>query len=201
MVLVGVTGGIGAGKTSFLAMCDELGNRTLDADAVVHRLYAPGTAVFQAVLGRWGPQVLGGDGTLDRAAVARLVFGSETELNWLNALVHPLVKETIVEQAASGPGPLFCGVPLLFEAGWEKHMAFTVAVWCDPATQRRRLHGRGWTDAEIAARQARQLPMDAKLELADFGVINIGSLDMLAEQCRRLCDRIGRKRAIDGRTR
>ncbi len=188
MVLVGVTGGMAAGKSTALTCFRALGASVVDADAVVHRLYAPHQDVYRAVVERWGQGILAPDGTVDRAKVAQRVFGNDRELQWLNALIHPLVQRQILALAAAqiGGGVLCCGIPLLFETGWERWVARTVAVWCDPSTQWARLRERGWSDAEIRGRLNSQMSMDEKLARADYGVINTGSLKMLRQQCRAL---------------
>ena len=190
MFLVGITGGIGAGKSQALCEFQTFGVRVLDADAVVHELYGTDSGLRAALLERWGLAVLGADGQVDRAAVARRVFGAATEREWLNQQVHPLVKRRILQDAEESSSGLFCAIPLLFEVQWEPAMTCTVAVWCDPQSQRKRLRGRGWSDPEIAQRTASQMSMDEKLARADFGILNIGSLRLLRVQCRQVFERI-----------
>lgn len=189
MTLVGVTGGMAAGKSTALGCFRALGASVVDADDVVHRLYLPGQDVYQALVGRWADEILNPDLTVNRAAIARRVFCDDHEMQWLNDLVHPLVQRQVLDAASAVTnGILCCGVPLLFETGWEQTMAFTVAVWCDPSTQRTRLLSRGWSENEIRVRQARQMSMDEKLTRATYGLINTGPLEMLRQQCRRLYD-------------
>ena len=188
MTLVGVTGGMAAGKSTALSCFRAWGAAVVDADDVVHRLYLPGQKAYQAMVGRWGGAVLNPDGTANRAAIAQRVFGDEHELQWLNDFVHPLVQQHVLDVAALTEGVLWCGVPLLFETGWERIMEFTVAVWCDPPTQKARLLSRGWSESDNCARQARQISMDEKLTRATYGVINTGPLEMLRQQCRWLFD-------------
>ncbi|MBT3377773.1 MAG: dephospho-CoA kinase [Lentisphaerae bacterium] len=190
MHLVGVTGGIGAGKTTVLRHLHSFNARTVDADTLVHELYAPGTRVFRGVLRRWGSDVTTVNGDIDRAAVARLVFADKDELEWLNRLVHPCVRQRIREIAEQQPTPLFCAIPLLFEVGWERDIRTTISVWCPPETQRSRLRSRGWTDEHIDERLAHQLSMDEKLRRADYGIINNGSQEMLREQCIAVYQRV-----------
>lgn len=185
MFLVAVTGGIGAGKTSALAQFEARGCRTLDADAVVHEMYEPGSPMHGAMVGRWGDRVLDEYGGIDRATVAEMVFEKPAEREWLNGQVHPLVQNRIVAEAAKCFTPLFCGIPLLYEVGWEHRMHAVIAVWCDRRTQHRRLLARGWSEHEIERRVACQMDMDEKLERADIGIINVGSLKLLETQCER----------------
>ncbi|MCK5805048.1 MAG: dephospho-CoA kinase [Lentisphaeria bacterium] len=183
MVLVGVTGGIGAGKTCALAQFEALGCRTLDADAIVHSLYEPGQPAHQAMIHRWGGRVTDKQDRIRRAAIADIVFESTAEREWLNALVHPLVQRTMREEAERLPTPLFCGVPLLYEVGWECCMNWVVVVWCNRDTQHQRLLARGWSQEEIERRLDCQMNMDEKLERADIGILNIGDMKLLRQQC------------------
>jgi len=185
MILLGVTGGMAAGKSTVLRCFQALGAAVVDADDLVHRLYLPGSIVHREVLERWGGAVLNADGSVNRAAVAQRVFSDDRELQWLNGLLHPLVQRQVRDLSAATEAALFCcAVPLLFEAGWDHWMTQTLAVWCDPGRQWARLRQRGWTDDHIGARLARQLSMDEKLTRAHYGIINTGSIETLRQQCR-----------------
>jgi len=186
MALVGITGGIGSGKSTVLAVFRRLGARILDADTAVHELYKPGQAGFRLVLDRWGLSILQPDGLISRAEIARRVFQSQTEREWLESVIHPLVKTRFLQESANGPGDLIGAVPLLFEAGWESMCRRTIAVWCEPETQQQRLLLRGWSRDDIARRNALQLTMNEKLRRADFGIINTGTMELLEIQCMRL---------------
>ncbi len=187
---IGVTGGIGAGKTAVLRSLAELGAQTVDADDVVHFLYGPGRPGQKAVLERWGERVLAPDGSVDRAALADIVFSAPGELRWLNGVIHPMVQDRIANLAEQAAEPLYCGIPLLFEAGWERSVAFTVSVWCGAKLQMERLARRGWSEGEIRRRLDCQLGMDEKLRRGDFAIVNNGSWEHLREQCRLLRCRI-----------
>ncbi len=187
---IGVTGGIGAGKTTVLSLLAELGARTVDADDVVHDLYQPGQPGQEAVRERWGNRVLTATGRVDRTALAELVFTAPGELRWLNGVIHPRVRERIWSLADESDGPLFCGIPLLFETGWESSMWRSVTVWCSRSVQWRRLRLRGWDEMEIRRRLVCQMDMDEKLVRGDFGIINNGGWEQLREQCRILVGRL-----------
>jgi len=191
--VIGVTGGIGAGKSTVLQLLEGYGKPVLDSDAVVHQLYAPASPVPALLARRWGRQVLNPDGSADRRQIAARVFSAPAELEWLDRLIHPMVKESIRRRAAELDEPLYCAVPLLFEAGWQDEMACTVAVWCSPRVQERRLRRRGWQAHEIAARRQHQWSMDRKLEQADFGIINNGTSTLLAGQVNRLLAELANK--------
>lgn len=191
MSLIGITGGIGAGKSTVQQILRELGVACWDADEAVHDLYRPGGEGLRRVTEHWGRELLLADGTLDRKAMADRVFASPEQRDFLEKLIHPLVQQHMLKAAAAEKGDLFCSVPLLYECGWEKEFRCVIAVWCDRTTQQERLRARGWTDAEINARLAAQLPMEEKLNRAEFALANNGSREWLREQCVRLLQRLG----------
>jgi dephospho-CoA kinase len=191
--LIGITGGIGAGKSTLLEILRRMGKRVVDADNVVHELYAGDEQVWEALRLRWGKAAFLADGRVNCQAIAAKVFASDLEMRWLNELLHPLVKRKIMSVAEQGAGPCFCAVPLLFEVGWEYEMESTVALWCNRETQKRRLLQRGWSVADIEARLGAQMTMDEKLAKADFGLVNNGTLALLREQCRLLLSRIDKE--------
>ena len=185
-VCIAVTGGIGTGKTTLMRFFAEAGARVADADDVAHSLYLPGQTAFDAMVARWGQEILTVDGQISRPAVAARVFADSDELAWLDNLVHPLVRSEIQRLAGADGHPLFCAIPLLYESGWENDFAKVIAVWCPPEVQRRRLQARHWSEQEIARRLATQISMDEKLRRADFGVMTHCSWECLREQCRRI---------------
>ncbi|HVL97010.1 MAG TPA: dephospho-CoA kinase [Solirubrobacteraceae bacterium] len=174
---VGLTGGIGAGKSEALAALERLGAATLSTDAVVHELYG-GDEVRAAVVARWGDDVAPG-GTVDRAAVARRAFADPDERAWLEGLLWPLVGRRIQEfrEANAGAPALVVEVPLLFESGMDAAFDATIAVVADEALRAERAGARGheW----LAERTSRQLPQEEKARRATHVVVNDGSLDDL----------------------
>lgn len=191
MALIGITGTPAAGKTAALEAFAALGMPTADADSIVHELYRRDSTVRHCIRERWGPAAFTEDGSINRAWIAARVFDAEQERVWLNALLHPRVRQRLLEGAErSAPLPLYCAVPLLFEVGWAALMSAVCTVWCPPELQVERLRRRGWTAKRIEQCIAAQLAADVKLERADFGLINSGSRHCLQDQCRRVRERI-----------
>ena len=178
---VGLTGGLGAGKSTALEVLGRLGAATLSTDAVVHELYAT-PELRDAVVARWGDGVAP-DGVVDRAAVARHAFATAQERAWLEAQIWPLVAARIAawreEVAAREPPPPAAVVetPLLFEAGMEGLYDATVAVIADEAVRARRAAARGHVGVDNRA--ARQLPQEEKARRATYTVHNGGTVKEL----------------------
>lgn len=191
MTLIALTGGIGSGKSTLARQFESLGADMADADDIAHSVYLPGNEAYGSIVMRWGKAVLNDDGTVNRRAVADIVFASDEELSWLNGVVHPYVRGCIASLAQGRL--LFCAIPLLDESGWRKDCDAVVASWCSPETQRIRLYARGWDDAEIARRLAKQVSMDNKLRNADYGVITGCSWECLRAQCEIIYNDIKRK--------
>lgn len=181
-----VTGGIACGKSTMARFLAEAGCLVLDTDEVVHRLQGPGGAAVAPLTERFGKEVVADDGSIDRAALARIVFADAAALKSLEALVHPLVDREVGRWlAADGGGrPKAVLVPLLFEAGYDKKFKWdaVVAVVCPTEEQMRRLKGRGLNDSEARARILAQMPCDEKRRLADFTVENGGTVAELREE-------------------
>jgi dephospho-CoA kinase len=175
---VGLTGGMGAGKSTALKALEELGAKVLSTDAVVHELYGE-KQVRDAVVERWGPEVAPG-GVVERAAVAAKAFtGGEEDRRWLEGLLWPLVGARIagwlehVRALRPPPRAAVVEVPLLFEAGMERGFDATIAVVAQERTRAERAAGRGHTLAD--ERVARQLSQEEKARRATFTVSNDGS--------------------------
>jgi dephospho-CoA kinase len=183
--VIGLTGGMGAGKSTALAALERLGAAVLSTDAVVHELYA-GEQLREAVVARWGPDLAPG-GVVDRTAIAERAFANDEDRVWLERLLWPLVGERIAAwlggvRAApvNGDAPPRAAVveaPLLFEAGMEKLCDATIAVVA--AEQLRRARAGGRAHALIDERVARQLPQEEKARRATFVVRNDGTEEEL----------------------
>jgi len=182
--LVGLTGGLGAGKSTALAEFASLGAAVLSADAVVHELYGE-KAVADAVRARFGDEVFDG-AEVDRRALGERVFANEDDRHWLEALLWPLVirrTADFYEQATAGvppPPAVIVEAPMLFEAGGESRFAATVAVVADDSLRAQRIAGRD--QAALARRDALQLPQQEKARRATHVVVNDGTVAELRER-------------------
>jgi dephospho-CoA kinase len=178
LLFVGLTGGLGSGKSEALAACERLGAATLSSDAVVHELLGT-EEVRELVRERWGEQVVAGD-EVDRAAVAAIVFERPEELAWLEGELFPRVGMRTaawrmeLEQREPPPDIAVVEVPLLFEAGREGFFDATIAVVADEALREERAAARGHEG--VAGREERQLSQEEKAARADFVIRNDGSL-------------------------
>jgi dephospho-CoA kinase len=190
---VGLTGGLGAGKSEALRALGELGASTLSTDDVVHELLESDELRDQLVE-RLGPGVAPG-GRLDRSLIAERVFGDSEQRTWLEGLLWPRVGERVaswkqeVDEADPRPPAAVVEVPLLFESGMEGVFDHTVAVVADEATREERAGARGHAEAE--SRVGRQLDQDEKARRADFIVRNDGTLHELRDELSRVLATIG----------
>jgi dephospho-CoA kinase len=194
---VGLTGGMGAGKSTALAALQRLGAAVLSSDAVVHELYARDEQLRDAVVARWGEQVAPG-GVVDRSAVAERAFAGAEERAWLEGRLWPLVGarvaawlgEARAERPAGEKPPraAIVEVPLLFEAGLEGLYDATIAVVSDEAVRRERASARGHALAD--ERSARQLSQEEKARRATYVVRNDGSEQELEQVLSAVLDKL-----------
>ena len=186
MLVVGLTGGIGSGKSTVSALLAEKGAVVIDADAITKELQQPGTDVFAAMVERFGPGIVAADGSLDRAAVADIVFNDPAALKALNAIVHPAVGAEIVgRMTALGETDevVILDVPLLVESTNAYPVGGLVVVDVDPEVAVRRLvEHRHMREEDVRARMSRQASREDRRAKADRVVDNTGSLDDLRAQ-------------------
>jgi dephospho-CoA kinase len=194
VLLIGLTGGMGAGKSAALSTLRRLGAETLSTDEVVHEIYSE-PAVIDAVVARLGAEVAPG-GEIDRSAVAAAVFADPAQREWLEQLIWPLVGERIaawtqrVRQASPKPRAAVLEVPLLFESGLHQACDATIAILASPETIARRTADRGLVG--VGQRNDRQLSQEEKAARASFAVSNDGDLEELEHELSRVLDNLKR---------
>ena len=186
MKLIGLTGGVGSGKSTVSMMLRELGALVVDADEAAHAVYEPGTPGFEAVIREFGDYYVR-DGRIDRQRLGELVFKDAASRRRLNAIVHPLVREWMAaktaEAADRGAEVVVQDVPLLFENGLERLYSSVVLVYVPEAMQLERLvHGRGFTSERAQAVIASQVPIDEKRRRAHHVIDNSGSTEQTRAQ-------------------
>jgi dephospho-CoA kinase len=187
MLRVGLTGGLASGKSTVAGLFRTLGAFHVDADTIAHRLIAPGGRAHDAVVARFG--------TIDRKALAAVVFSDAKARADLNAIVHPRVREEIARAiaergAAPDPPPVaLVDAALLVESGIHRDLDALIVVACAPATQIARATARGGlTEAEARARIAAQAPLDVKRAAADYVIDTDTSMDETERQVRAVWD-------------
>ncbi|MFE5327088.1 dephospho-CoA kinase [Embleya sp. NPDC056575] len=190
---VGLTGGIGAGKSEVARLLAELGAVVIDSDRIAREVVAPGTPGLAAVVAEFGESVLLPDGSLDRPGLGRIVFGAPERLAALNTIVHPLVGARAAEltAAAGEDAVLVNDVPLLVENDLAGLYDLVVVVDVAPETQLDRLvRLRGMPEADARARMAAQASREQRLAVADVVIDNDGPLEALEPQVRSLWERL-----------
>jgi dephospho-CoA kinase len=201
--VIGLTGGIATGKSTFSALLRARGAPVVDADALARAAVEPGTPALAEIARTFGADVLRPDGALDRKALAARVFADPEARRRLEAITHPAVRRAMREEtarlAAQGHALAFYDTPLLYEVGLEAQLDAVVVVWAPRDLQRERLIRRdGLAGAAADARLAAQLPVDEKAARADFVVENAGAPEALAGKADRLLAdlRAGRGRRL-----
>lgn len=196
MRVIGVTGGVGTGKSTVARLFGKMGAEVFDADRTVHRLMEPGGPVWKRIRAEFGSSVLGPGGRIDRKRLGRVAFGSPARLKALNRIVHPAVRRVLLGDLARlkrrRPGATaVLDIPLLVESGKHYPTDAVVVVMASRRTAARRLKERsGWTPDEVKRRSGFQMPLKEKVKHADFVVRNGGSLADTRRQVVRIWKKI-----------
>jgi len=183
MLNVGLTGGIGCGKSTVAKMLADKGAHVIDFDVLAHRVQEPGRAAWRAIVERFGEGVLNADRSIDRTRLGSVVLADPEKLRQLNDIVHPIVlaewRRKIAEIETRYPEAIVLSdIPLLVEAGVEALFDLVVVVYASPEDQIRRIMERnGYSRDEAQRRLSVQMPIDEKLKHADIVVRNHASLD------------------------
>ncbi|MEK9659226.1 MAG: dephospho-CoA kinase [Chloroflexota bacterium] len=190
MRVIGLTGGIGTGKSAVAAILASLGAAVVDADAVGHAAYEPGSEGFERVVALFGQDVVGPDGRIDRPALGELVFASPAALEQLNAALHPLMKqmmaERLVELRRGGQAVAVVDAALLYQAGWDELAEQVWVVTAPEDVALERLEGRGIPPEAARRRMAAQSDVRQYVARADAVIANSGSLDALRQRVETL---------------
>ncbi|TMA36605.1 MAG: dephospho-CoA kinase [Deltaproteobacteria bacterium] len=201
-VVIGLTGGVGSGKSTVARMLRELGATVIDADAIVHELQAPGMPMVAELAEAFGPGILTADGSLDRKALGAIAFADEEARARLNQIVHPQVGAEFARRLADAIAAkvelVVLDIPLLFEgresgrgSAAARNVQTTVVVWVPEAVQIDRQIARDGCSREDALQRVRaQLPLDRKRELADHVIDNSGALADTERRVRALYARL-----------
>ena len=200
MLTVGLTGGIGAGKSEVARLFTEYGAVLIDADLIAREVVAPGTEGLAAVVAEFGTEVLAADGSLDRPRLGAIVFADEERRKTLGTIVHPLVgrRSAELQEAADPDAVVVHDVPLLTENGLAPLYDLVIVVDVHPDTQIERLTRlRGMTPEQARARMAAQATREQRLAVADIVIGNDGPLDALEAQVAEVWQRL-RERAAAG---
>ena len=191
MLHVGLTGGIGCGKSTVAAMMREMGCHVLETDPLAHRLIEPGQPAYDGVIRGFGLGVRAADGRIDRAKLAAIVFADPAKLALLNRIVHPRVVEALDRELAEleRAQPQVVAVveaALLIESSYHERLDRLVVAWCEPEQQIERLLARGMARDQAERRIAAQMQMDQKRRMADDEIDCSGSLESTRRQVERL---------------
>lgn len=189
--MIGLTGGIASGKSTVARILRELGAPVVDADKLARDVVEPGSPALAEIVARFGPEILDGDGRLDRQKLGAIVFGDQEARRALNAITHPRIAEAsqraIAAHAAAGAGVVIYEAALLVENNAHTWMNGLIVVALPEADQRERLMARDGLSGEDAdARLGSQLPLAKKLEVADWVIDNSGSIDDLRRQTEKV---------------
>jgi dephospho-CoA kinase len=188
--LLGITGGVGMGKSTAGQLLRQRGVEVADTDLLARRLTEPGQPALQEIVQRFGPQVLSADGQLNRAELARVVFADVGARSDLEAILHPRIRAAWEAEAqswrAAGREIGAILIPLLFETGAAPRFDAVICVACSEASQWRRLRLRGWSDDQIRQRLAAQWLVERKIGRSDFVVWTDTNLEAHAAQLERV---------------
>lgn len=192
MKQIGITGGIGSGKSKACSCFARLGAEIIDADKISHGILEPSGNAFAATISAFGQGILNPDGTVDRKKLGEIVFSDSEKLKQLNQITHPAIFDEMKRRIAISTADLIClDVPLLFSSDFPFVCDATVAVIADFDIRIQRILKRdGCTEAEAKRRIAAQLSDDILIEKSDYVLYNNGTKEELAAQVKRLYDKI-----------
>ena len=188
MFIIGLTGGIGSGKSTVSRLFEARGVQVIDADLVARQVVEPGQAALDQIRQRFGPQVISTSGELDRQRLRQIVFADEEKRAELEALLHPIILSEMLRQGRQARSAyVIFAIPLLLETGQQEHVDRILVIDADEQTRRQRVRLRdNLSDAEIDAIMQAQWPRDERLAAADDIITNNGTTDSLNDQVEAL---------------
>lgn len=192
---IGLTGSIGAGKSTVANMLRRSGFAVIDADSLAHEGLKAGTSTYQTIVAKFGTKILDASGEIQRRELGKLIFGQPALRSWLESILHPAVQEKVKELRKKleleGYALVFYEVPLLFEKSLENQFDKVIVVWVSDKIQTQRLQERNaWTVEEISQRNSSQIPVAEKIRRADFAINNDGTLEDLQLKVNDLIKRL-----------
>jgi len=203
MTLLGLTGGVGMGKSTAAAILSQMAIPVIDTDALARQLVEPGQPALQEIQGAFGPDVIGPDGRLRRDLLAQRVFPNPPARQRLEAILHPRIRTLWKQEAqqwrSQNRALGVVVIPLLFETDAAAEFDAVICVACSAATQSERLQPRGWSEAQIQQRIASQMPIERKMALAQFVIWTEGTLHVHREQLNLVLGKLGSIEPRNGR--
>lgn len=191
--VIGLTGSIASGKSTVSNKLKSLGYKVVDCDEINHKLLLKGNSGYKEVLATFGEQILDDSSQIDRKKLGNIIFNNPNEKNKLNQILHPLIKEVVIKELEECDGFVFLDCPLLFETDFHKLCDLTIVVYVNLDTQIHRLMERdGITFPDALKKIYSQMPLDKKMELADYVLDNCHSLNDIDWQLKQLLFRIER---------
>ena len=190
MTIIGLTGGIGMGKSTSAALLDQRLIPVVDTDVLARQIVEPGQPALAEIAAAFGPSMIGGDGNLRRDELARVVFAETSKRLQLEAILHPRIRELWLAQIERWKSERRARgvvvIPLLFETSSAADFDSIICVACSDASQRQRLHARGWTNEQMDQRIAAQWPTQKKLDFSNYVVWTESGMDTHAAQLERI---------------
>lgn len=193
MILVGLTGVAASGKSTVARLFEKRGERVIDADRIVRSLMRPGTAEHRRIVRRFGRGILRSSGTIDRRRLRALALARAGGFGALERILHPGVRRIIRSEARAlrpKPGLLVIEVPLLYEAGFDKEVDFTITVSCKKSRQVLYARRKGWDREALKVFSERQWPQRKKEEKSDFVIRNNGTIRDLKKKVKQISQRL-----------
>lgn len=193
-MIIGITGAFGCGKSTCLKMFKNFNFETISADEICHQIYETHEQSFVDTLNsRWQINVCDDNGKINRKKIAEIVFENQKELDFLTSVLSPMIQKQLVKKisyAKDNKQNLAVEIPLLFEADYQKYFDKTIVIYASKANRVKNLQKRNFDVSDMIVRDKIQLPLNTKLELADYALINSGSLGLLEQQLEKLISKL-----------